>query len=382
MIRGPKNTVVRLRVQKPTGTQETVAITRDVIVIEAAYARGALVTPPGGATYGYIHLPSFYNGKANGQRASGEDVAKLLAEMKDRKVRGVILDLRSNGGGVLGDAIEVTGALIDRGPVVQVQDSDGSRKVLADKRAGVDYDGPIVVLVDRFAASASEIVAGALQDYQRAVIVGTGPTHGKGTVQTLADLDAATGGAIELGVVKLTVQQYFRVSGASTQREGVIPDVLLPDPAGHVESGERELDNAIPWSSVDEAPHADWRVAWKKADLVARSGARVGKDPVLAKIATAVEVLRARREDTRVPLEKGAWDARRKEQRAALEAALPDLDKTSARFAVKPIADPEVPVVAPGPGGKVDDRPAKWRDNLARDPWVDESLHILADMTR
>jgi carboxyl-terminal processing protease len=382
MIRGPKNTVVKLRVQKPAGTTETVAITRDVIVIEAAYARGALVTPAGGATYGYIHLPSFYNGKQTGQRASGEDVAKLLAEMKDRRVKGVVLDLRSNGGGVLGDAIEVTGALIDRGPVVQVQDSDGTRKVLADKKAGVAFDGPVVVLVDRFAASASEIVAGALQDYQRAVIVGTGPTHGKGTVQTLADLDAATGGAIELGVVKLTVQQYFRISGASTQREGVAPDIVLPDPAGHVESGERELDNAIPWSSVDEVSHADWRVTWNKADLVKRSAARVAKDPILTKIATAIEVLRARREDTRVPLEKGAWEARRKEQRAALEAALPDLDKTGARFAVKPIDDPDAPVIAPGPGGKVDDRPAKWRDGIARDPWIDESLHILADMTR
>ena len=382
MIRGPKNTVVRLRVQKPAGTTETVAITRDVIVIEAAYARGAVLSPSGGGAYGYIHLPSFYNGKQTGQRASGEDVAKLLAEMKDKKVKGVILDLRSNGGGVLGDAIEVTGALLDRGPVVQVQDSDGTRKVLADKKAGVAYDGPVVVLVDRFAASASEIVAGALQDYQRAVIVGTGPTHGKGTVQTLADLDAATGGAIELGVVKLTVQQYFRVSGASTQREGVAPDIVLPDPAGHVESGERELDNAIPWSSVDEVSHADWSTTYNKADLVKKSATRVGKDPILAKIATAVEVLRARRDDTRVPLERGAWEARRKEQRAALEAALPDLEKTGARFAVKPIADPEAPVIAPGPGGKVDDRPAKWRDSLARDPWVDESLHILADMTR
>jgi len=380
MIRGPKGTVVRLRLQKPSGNQETVAITRDVVVIEEAYARGAVLQRKGQPTYGYIHLPSFYGGKGSGQRMASSDIHKLLGEMKQRNVAGVVLDIRSNGGGLLGDAVELTGEMIDHGPVVQVQDSRGKRDVLSDDTKGEDYDGPLVVMVDRFSASASEILAGALQDYKRAVIVGTGPTHGKGTVQTLADLDRVTGGKVELGVFKITIQQFFRVSGSSTQREGVTPDIVLPDPAGHVETGERELEHAIAWSKISAAPHDVWPATWKVEALVKKSAARVSKHPVLAKIAAATAVLKARSQDTRVPLARDAWDARRKAQRAALEAASPDLKAAPAKFQVNTLDDPTP--TAPGPGGKTDDRLARWRENLARDPWVEESVNILGDMAR
>jgi len=379
MIRGKKGTTVRLRVRKPTGTDESIAITRDVVVIEEAYAKGALLQRKGQPALGYIHLPSFYGGKGS-PRSAATDVKRLLHEMKTRKAAGVILDLRSNGGGLLGDAVEMTGHLIDRGPVVQIQDSRKQREVLGDDDKGIEYDGPVVVLVDRFSASASEIVAGALQDYKRAVIVGTGPTHGKGTVQTLADLDRATGGQIELGSLKITIQQFFRVTGSSTQREGVVPDVLLPDPAGHVESGERELDHAIAWSQTTPASYTPWPATWNPTVLAQKSTARVAKNPVLAKISTATAVLKARRNDTKVPLQKAAWEARRKEQKAALEAASPDLKKAAPNFAVQPIADPAAKPTAPGPNGKTDDRATRWSDALARDPWVDESAHILADM--
>lgn len=381
MIRGPKNTVVRLRVQKPAGNEEDVAITRDVVVVEETYARGAILSRPNQPAYGYIHLPSFYGGKAS-QRSAASDVRRLLGELKQRKVGGVIIDIRSNGGGILNDAVEMTGDLIDQGPVVQIQDSRGRRENHSDKTKGIVFDGRVIVMVDRFSASASEIVAAALQDYKRAVIVGTGPTHGKGTVQSLADLDVATGGAVELGVLKLTIQQFFRVSGSSTQREGVMPDILLPDPAGHVDSGERELDHAIAWSKVDPAPHDKWPAAWNTSVLVQKSAARVLKHPVLAKIATTTQLLRARRNDTKVPLAQPAWDTRRKELRAQLEAVSPDLKTSPARFTVKTIDDPNATVTAPRPGGKPDDRVAKWGENLAHDPWIDESLNILGDMAK
>src|SRR6185503_18511561 len=265
MIRGPKGTVVRLRVQKSTGTEETIAITRDVVVIEEAYAKGAVIQN-GKQSYGYIHLPSFYGGKGS-PRTSSVDLKNLFHEMKQKKVGGVILDIRSNGGGLLSDSIDITGLLIDKGPVVQVADSDQQKEVLSDKKGGVEYDGPVVVLVDRFSASASEILAGALQDYRRAVIVGTGPTHGKGTVQTLADLDRATGGKIELGVLKITIQQFFRPSGASNQREGIKPDILLPDPAGYVDAGETSLKHAIAWSQISPAPFEKWPVKYDTTKL-------------------------------------------------------------------------------------------------------------------
>ncbi len=383
MVRGPKGSIVRLRVEKPSGLQETISITRDVVVVEETYARGAVLSRPGKPPIGYIHLPSFYGGKGSSQRTAAGDVHRLLAEMRARKVAGVVLDIRGNGGGLLGDAIELTGDLIDTGPVVQVQDSRGRRETLSDDKKGTTYDGPMIVMVDEFSASASEIVAGALQDYSRALIVGT-TTHGKGTVQTLADLDQATKGKIELGVLKITIQQFFRVSGSSTQREGVSPDVVLPDPASYLDTGERQLDHAIAWSQIDPAPHDKWQATWKTAVLIQRSAARVAKQPVLSKIATTTQLLRARKDDTRVPLARPAWDARRKELKVALEAASGDRKKTSPKFTVKIVEDPTggAPVPAPRPGGKADDRIAKWSDNLARDPWVEETLNILGDMTK
>jgi carboxyl-terminal processing protease len=380
MIRGKKGTVVRLRVQKPEGTEETVAITRDVIVIEAAYARGAVLQKKGAPSYGYIHLPSFYGGKQANGRSAASDVRKLFVELKGRKVGGIILDLRSNGGGLLNDAIELTGQLIDSGPVVQVADSRGNSESLDDDKRGTDYDGPVIVLVDQFSASASEIVAGALQDYHRALIVGTSATHGKGTVQTLADLDAAVGGKVELGVLKLTIQQFFRPSGASTQRQGVVPDVLLPNPTGHVDSGERELPHAIAWSQIKAVKHAESPPTWKVADLATKSAARVTKQPILSKIATTTQLLRERQKDTRVPLQRTAWEARRKALKTAIEAVSPDLDKAAPMMTVTSLN--EEPPPPPPAGGKAVDPLVKWRENLARDPWIDETVSILDDMAK
>ena len=378
MIRGPKGTVVRLRVQKATGAEETIAITRDVVVIEEAYAKGALIQN-GKQSYGYIHLPSFYGGKGS-PRTSSVDLKKLFHEMKQKKVGGVILDVRSNGGGLLSDSIDITGLLIDKGPVVQVLDSDQHKEVLADKKGGVEYDGPVIVLVDRFSASASEILAGALQDYGRAVIVGTGPTHGKGTVQTLADLDRMVGGKIELGVLKITIQQFFRPSGPSNQREGIKPDIVLPDPAGYVEAGEGSLDHAIAWSKIPPAAFDKWPIRFDTARLAEKSAARVAKNPIFGKITAATQLLKASRNDTKVPLNRAAWEKRRADQKAAFDAASPDLKKEPATLIVKSLEESPAPATAPGPGGRTDDRPVKWRDSLARDPWVEESVAILGDM--
>jgi carboxyl-terminal processing protease len=379
MIRGPAGTVVTLRVQKPSGAQETLSITRDVVVVEETYARGAVLTRKGHPALGYIHLPSFYGGRGRGARSAAADVKKLLDELQAKQVAGVILDIRGNTGGLLGDAVEMTGELIDRGPVVQVQDSHGHREVFGDDDRGTDFSGPVIVLVDRFSASASEILAGALQDYHRAVIVGTGPTHGKGTVQRLADLDGLTGGKLDLGVLKLTIQQFFRVSGASTQRQGVTPEIVLPDPEGYLDTGERKLDHAIAWSQIPAVAHDDWPVHYKTTTLAENSARRVAKQPVFNKLDSLMKVMKARQRDTRVPLAHVAFDARRKELRTAVDAAAIDAKIAPVRFNVVSLDD-GTPAVAPPPGGKADDRLARWRDNLSRDPWVDECMNILGDM--
>jgi carboxyl-terminal processing protease len=238
----------------------------------------------------------------------------------------------------------------------------------------------VIVLVDRFSASASEILAGALQDYHRAIIVGTGPTFGKGTVQTVIDLDQATGGKLDLGVFKLTIQQFFRVNGVSTQREGVTPDIVLPDPAGFVDSGERELEHALPASKITPAKHDDWSPTWNIKALRDRSAARMAKDPTFAGITRLTQLMKARKTDTRVPLAETAFIKKRERDRAEIAAATPDLDKAPARFTVQPL-DAREPAIA-SPSGRKDSRLTKWRDSVARDPWIDECLNIFADLKK
>ena len=373
MVRGKKGTVVRLHVQHPTGDKETIEITRDNVVVEETYARGAVIQKKGQGAFGYIHLPSFYGGKGPGQRTAAGDVGKLLREMKTRKAKGVIIDIRSNGGGLLGDAIEMSGEMIDKGPVVQVQDSRGRKQVLGDDHAGTDYDGPVIILVNKFSASASEILAGAMQDYGRAIIVGAGTgTHGKGTVQTVVDLDQATGANLDLGVLKLTIEQFFRVSGASTQREGVTPDIVLPDPSSYIESGEKTLEHAIAWSQVPAAAHDQWKATWQTPALVASSARRVAKTPVFGKINELSSLLKARKAETKIPLQRTAWDTWRKKEKAEIDAVSPNLDKQQPKFTVATIDEPAKP----------DERLVKWKDGLARDPWVDECMAILGDMAK
>lgn len=385
MIRGPKGTVVTLTVKKPDGSIERISITRDVVVIEAAYARGAILNLGGKPSVGYINLPSFYGStrQAPGSapdRSAAEDVGKLFDIFEKSKLNGAILDLRGNGGGLLSHARDIVGHLISTGPVVQSRDSSGELEIVADRDPRVAFSGQVIVLVDRFSASASEIVAGAIQDYGRGLIVGTGPTHGKGTVQILVDLDrlkpTQVGGS--LGVLKLTIQQYFRVNGASTQARGVVPDVVLPDPSGYIESGERFLDHAIPWSSVDSLRYKRWDGAkWIAKGMADRSKARVDKEAAFEKIEARNALLEARQKDTLVPLNRQAWLKRREAFDKKLDAVDTKLDELPERFKVKSVNYAQ--------DKPVDDETVKkkleeWQSNLAHDPWVEESLKLIQDM--
>jgi carboxyl-terminal processing protease len=391
MIRGPKDTVVTLTVKKPDERVLTVAITRDVVVVEAAYARGALLDlGPKNDPVGYVYLPSFYGNtrSAKGQtpeRDATDDVRALLERFAAKKVSSVVLDLRGNGGGLLNHATGIAGLFIDKGPIVQARNADNNMQVLGDDDGGVSFGGEVVVLVDRFSASASEILAGALQDYGRVLVVGTGPTHGKGTVQALIDLDRMTGGGSNdpLGVMKLTIQQFFLVDGESTQWKGVQPDIVLPDPASHVESGERYLDHAIPWSKVEPLPATPWPAPkWNRERLFTASQERQAKEEAFAKIRARGEYLGARREQTLVALQREAWRAQRDKDREELEKLDPKLDEGAARFSVETV-DYRPSVIPPG----TDARPAsstrieRWQETLAHDPWIQETLFLLAEMT-
>jgi carboxyl-terminal processing protease len=315
LIRGPRGTKVQLKVV-PVGKIEPVVyeLTRQKIELKSQEARGAIVEQgkkPDGTPYriGIIDLPSFYGDQGAGgdeRKSATEDVRKILKTFDAKHVDGVILDLRHNGGGFLTEALALTGLFIDEGPVVQVKGAQGRVQRKDDPEKGTDYNGPLMVLVSRFSASASEILAGALQDYGRALIVGDSATFGKGTVQTVVDLSRQleSDDPPKLGALKLTIQQFYRVNGESTQGRGVLADVVIPSLSEHLTAGEKEQEQALPFDRVGRADHDELGLvsADVKAALRERSARRIKASADFAKLAKEIELFKARKARKSVPL--------------------------------------------------------------------------------
>jgi carboxyl-terminal processing protease len=308
LIRGKKGTEVRLTIRRPGIKNLVIPIVRDVVIIEESFVKSTMVTDPDtGNRYGYIKVPSFYRdfeSTRNGGkgRNSTDDVRKAIEAFDVKQMTGLILDLRNNGGGALTDAVGIAGLFIGEGPVVQVRNGDGGSKVLRNYSKEVAYHGPLVVMVNQFSASASEIVAGALQDYGRAVIVGSEHTHGKGTVQVIMDLDDSLTlrnmrQYMPLGALKITTQKFYRVSGDSTQYRGVVPDIILPDRSQYNEYGERYLDYSLPWDRIEEVEHKEWPSFDRKA-LNAKSHDRVAASEEFAEIQRLADAIGERIKDT------------------------------------------------------------------------------------
>jgi carboxyl-terminal processing protease len=269
LIRGPKDTVVRLEVLPEdvsiSGPTSVIDIVRNEVKLEEQAAKSEIIELPVEGSedqvvkIGVINLPVFYldfNGRATNKpdyRSSTRDVRKLIVELEEQGVQGIVVDLRNNGGGSLLEATTLTGLFIDKGPVVQVRNSSGRISLEEDVEPGMAWEGPLAVLVNRYSASASEIFAAAIQDYGRGLVVGE-PTFGKGTVQSLLDLDDyAPSDTPGMGQLKITMAQFFRVNGGSTQNRGVVPDIRFPSAGDPDEYGERAYDNALPWTSIDSA---------------------------------------------------------------------------------------------------------------------------------
>lgn len=309
-IRGKKGTEVRLTVKKSDGTRKVIPIVRDVVQIDASYAKSSVLELKGLKNFkvGYIHLPKFYrdfDGESN--RNCTDDIRMELERLKKQNVNAIVLDLRNNGGGALEDARQMTGLFVKEGPVVKIKNYRGDSAVLADEDPSVTYGGPLIIMTNRFSASASEILAGALQDYGRAVIVGGEYSHGKGTVQTVTSLSgtskflAALGP--DLGALKITIQKFYRISGVSTQFKGITPDIILPDLYGYTESREQDLDYALPFDTVAAEKFEPWKnFDYNIQSLKQKSEARVKKDARFAKIIESVDYLTKRRKDTLVSL--------------------------------------------------------------------------------
>lgn len=281
IIRGNKGTEVRLTIKKTNGTVKVVSLIREEIVLDETFARSAIVTE-GTDKIGYIYLPEFYADyeREDGNRCS-EDIAKEIIKFKAENVKGIVIDLRNNGGGSLYEVIQMVGLFINQGPVVQVRDREGKSTVLSDRQSGTLYDGPLAVMVNEFSASASEIFAGAIQDYKRGVIIGSTSTYGKGTVQRSVPFGNPIdqfSGRTDMGAVKLTFQMFYRVNGASTQLRGVESDIVLPDSYEYLKLREKDNESALPFHKIATAPYFVWTQSSVYESAIASEKERIQKD--------------------------------------------------------------------------------------------------------
>lgn len=382
-IRGKKGTKVTLTVKKVDGSIKNITITRDIVILDESYAKSAIIGKEGIiGNVGYLRLPKFYaDFNRKGGRSCATDVAKEVEKLKAKGVKGIILDLRNNGGGSLRDVVRMSGLFFEKGPVVQVKGRDSAPEVLADYDEKVQYKDPLIIMVNQYSASASEILAAALQDYGRAIIVGGKSTYGKGTVQRFLNLDRAIRGNEQLkplGQLKLTIQKFYRVSGGSTQLKGVVPDIILPDNLMYLTVGEKDNDFPLPWSEIKPVEYQQnvTRLS-NKQDLILASKERVKNNITFQKIEKNAKRVKERKDNSTYPLQYDKY----KNLLDNLEIEgdkYDDLFVEIGGLSVENLKEDLVSIDI-DEGKKV--RNEEWIKNLKKDVYINECLNIMLDMT-
>ena len=379
LIKGPKGTQVILTIKRVDGSIEDVKVTRDVVILEETYARSSLITNDK-ESFGLIELPKFYiNFQDYNQRNAATDVKKELEQLKQKNVKGIILDLRNNGGGSLKTVVEMAGYFIREGPVVQVKSTGGKKEVLKDIDPSIVWDGPLVILVNEFSASASEIIAAALQDYKRAIILGSKQTFGKGTVQNVFDLNRMiTGGTYgDLGALKVTTDKFYRINGRSTQLEGVKSDVVFPNRYAYVEMGEKDQDNPLAWDSISPALYKTFEGLNNYEYSLSRSKQRIKDNPILTLIDEQALWIKKQQENYTYSLDFTSYKATRESNKTYSERfkKLGDYE-SSLEFQWLPEA---------GLQAEVNDdliiKRKRWQKSLKKDIYISEAIEILKDLS-
>jgi len=375
LIRGKKGTPVKLTVRSVDGTTKEITIVRDEIVTEETFAKSAIIN--GQHKIGYIYLPEFYAdfNDRNGAR-SAEDVAKEVAKLKAEKVEGIILDLRFNGGGSLQDVVQMAGLFIPEGPVVQVRSRGGDAVVLRDRDKNVQYEGPLAIMVNEYSASASEIMAAAMQDYKRAVIIGSTQTFGKGTVQRLFNLDdfypVKDGGS--LGALKLTQQKFYRANGGSTQLKGVASDIVLPDP--YYEVAERKDSDALAWDEIPRASFTAWYNPVNTESLKKNSEKRMAVSPAFKLLNENLSTLKKLEKQETYSLNLQTYKTEQKSNTAALKKYDAVNDKVKELSIVNIKSDMEK---LGGDSSKIA-RNKDWIKIRTKDIYLDEAVNVMNDL--
>ncbi|WP_312556948.1 carboxy terminal-processing peptidase [Empedobacter brevis] len=376
LIRGKKGTEVLLTVKKKDGSQQTISLIRDVIEYDEVFARSSVITDEKGDKYGMIYLPEFYTpmGKEGGRYPS-DDIKKEIEILKKENIKGLIFDVRNNGGGSLEEVVKISGLFIKQGPIVQVRRSDGMLKIHEDKDASIAYDGPLVVMVNELSASASEIFAAAMQDYGRAVIVGSPQTFGKGTVQTILPLDRQQG-SDEYGAIKLTIQKFYRVNGGSTQLKGVQSDISLVDQFTYEDISEAARPEALNWDQIKPLVIVQWPTTFDLAKIKANSKARLENNAHLNLMNESFKFIKSMEETKEIPLNLTDYKAYRKTREDKIKKfeAL-DKYKNSFKFSMNQndLATTKTDTVLKA-------KRDNWFKGMQKDFYLNEAVNVLRDI--
>ena len=378
LIKGPKGSKVILTVKGVDGSIREEIITRDVVELEETYAKSTLINKQEN-TFGLINLPAFYFNMQNyKERNAATDIEKELLALKQEGIEGLVLDLRNNGGGSLRTAVDIAGLFIKKGPVVQVASSDGTKDVLEDEDATIVWDGPLVILVNELSASASEILAAAMQDYKRAIVIGSKQTYGKGTVQNVVDLNRwlRKNDQGDMGALKLTTQKFYRVNGGSTQLEGVKSDVVMPDRYSYFDVGERDYDNPLPYDKISPASYQPWEGFIDYKATIDKSNRRIAQNNQLKLIQENALYIKERRDQMDVTLNLTSYSKQIDQNKEAVKK-FDSLDTYDNMLSYRSL--PKELVLMREDTTLVEKR-KRWHKNLTKDVYLEEAISVLQDL--
>lgn len=377
-IKGPKGSEVRLTVKKVDGTIKVISIIRDIVEIEETYVKSSVVVKDG-LKYGVIYLPKFYIDFADrGGRDAGKDIALEVERLKKEKINGIVLDVRDDGGGSLSTVVDIAGLFIEQGPIVQIKSAGLKKEVLYDRDKKIEWDGPLVIMVNSFSASASEILAAAIQDYKRGIIVGSKQTYGKGTVQNVIDFNqfVRNSSVGDLGALKTTTQKFYRINGGSTQLEGVSSDIVMPDRFAYLKMGERDVENAMPWDKIDAADYTVWNKNENFNKAILNSKNRIASNPQFQLIEDNAKWIDSRKEDNTYSLniDKFRMAQNEIEQKAKKYKPISqyknDLKFNSLPYEIAEFAKDSV----------LKEKRERWHQSLSKDIYIEEALNVLDDL--
>jgi len=380
LIKGPKGTEVFLTVKKIDGTISVVTVIRDIVELEETYAKSFIIRDED-KIYGLIELPKFYiDFKDYRERNAANDVKKEIDKLKKKNIQGIILDLRNNGGGSLKAVVDMTGFFIKTGPVVQVKSTGGKKEILRDLDANIIWDGPLVVLVNEFSASASEIIAAALQDYKRAIIIGSKQTFGKGTVQNMVDLNRIISSNTygDLGALKVTTDKFYRINGGSTQLEGVKSDIVFPDRYTYVKIGERDQDNPLKWDQISPANYITWKKMLNYEFSLEKSKERLNKNIYFKLIDEQARWIKEQQENYLYSLNYEKYNSKRLEDNLYSKRfeKLNDF-QSSYDFEWIPESVNDQAVLL-----EIIEKRNSWEESLKKDMYISEAIEVLKDLNK